>query len=60
MTIMRVRSGLFRDSDFRYMPGSLPGAQGYLQAIYADSTQEDSLTRTTAQLLEDKDREIGP
>ena len=57
MTIMRGRSGLFRDSDFRYMPGSLPGAQGYLQAIYADSTQEDSLTRTTAEMLEDKDRE---
>ena len=57
MTIMRVRSGLFRDSDFRYMPGSLPGAQGYLQAIYADPTQEDSRTRTTAEMLEDKDRE---
>ena len=57
MTIMRVRSGLFRDSDFRYMPGSLPGAQGYLQAIYADPTQEDSWTRTTAEMLEDKDRE---
>ena len=47
----------FRDSDFRYMPASLPGAQGYLQAIYADPTQEDSLTRTTAEMLEDKDRE---
>ena len=39
------------------MPGSLPGAQGYLQAIYADPTQEDSRTRTTAEMLEDKDRE---
>ena len=39
------------------MPASLPEAQGYLQAIYADSTQEDSLTRTTAEMLEDKDRE---
>ena len=39
------------------MPASLPGAQGYLQAIYADSTQEDSLTRTTTEMLEDKDRE---
>ena len=39
------------------MPASLPGAQGYLQAIYADSTREDSLTRTTAEMLEDKDRE---
>ena len=57
MTIMRVRTGLLRNTDFRYMPASLPGAQGYLQAIYADSTQEDSLTRTTAELLEDKDRE---
>ena len=54
---MRVRTGLFRDSDFRYMPGSLPVAQGYLQAIYADSTQEDSRTRTTTEMLEDKDRE---
>ena len=51
MTIMRVRTGLLRNTDFRYMPASLPGAQGYLQAIYADSTQEDSLTRTTAELL---------
>ena len=57
MTIMRVRTGLLRNTDFRYMPASLPGAQGYFQAIYADSTQEDSLTRTTAELLEDKDRE---
>ena len=57
MTIMRVRTGLLWNTDFRYMPASLPGAQGYLQAIYADSTQEDALTRTTAEMLEDKDRE---
>ena len=57
MTIMRVRTGLLRNTDFRYMPASLPGAHGYLRAIYADPSQEDSLTRTTAELLEDKDRE---
>ena len=28
MTIMRVRSDLFRDSDFRYMPGSLSEHKG--------------------------------
>ena len=56
MTIMRVRTGLLRNTDFHYMP-SLPGAQGYPQAIYADSTQEDSLTCTTAEMLEDKDQE---
>ena len=55
MTIMRVRTGLLRNTDFCYMPASLPGVQGYLQAIYADYTQEDSLTRTTAEMLEDKD-----
>ena len=57
MTIMRVWTGLLRNTDFRYMLASFPGAQGYLQAIYADSTKEDSLTRTTAEMLEDKDRE---
>ena len=55
MTIMRVWTGLLRNTDFHYMPASLPGAQGYLQAIYADSTHEYSLTRTTAEMLEDKD-----
>ena len=39
------------------MPASLPGAQGYYQALYFDSTHEDSLLRTTAEMLEDKDRE---
>ena len=39
------------------MPASLPGAQGYYQAIYCDPTHEDSLLRTTTQMLEDKDRE---
>ena len=57
MTIIRARTALLQNIDFRYMPASLPGAQGYLQAIYADSTQEDSRTRTTAEMLEDKDRE---
>ena len=38
MTILRVRTGLLRNTDFRNMPASLPGAQGYLQAIFADST----------------------
>ena len=45
------------NTDFRYMPASLPGAQGYYQAMYCDSTHEDSLLRTTAEMLEDKDRE---
>ncbi|XBI78216.1 hypothetical protein VPH35_087947 [Triticum aestivum] len=36
---------------------SLPGAEGYFTAIYTDSHHEDSLLRTTAQMLEDKDRE---
>ena len=57
MTIMRVRTGLLWNTDFRYMPASLPGAQGYLQAIYADPTHGESLPRTTAKMLEDKDRE---
>ena len=39
------------------MPASLPGAQGYYQALYYDSTHEESLLRTTAEMLEDKDRE---
>ena len=57
MTIIRARTALLRNTDFRYMPASLPGAQGYYQAFYCDSTHEDSLLRTTAEMLEDKDRE---
>ena len=39
------------------MPASLPGAQGYYQALYYESTHEESLLRTTVEMLEDKDRE---
>ena len=57
MPIIRARTALLRNTDFRYMPASLPGAQGYYQALYYDSTHEESLLRTTAEMLEDKDRE---
>ena len=57
MTIIRARTALLQNTDFRYMPASLPGAQGYYQALYYDSTHEESLLRTTAEMLEDKDRE---
>ena len=57
MTIIRARTPLLQNTDFRYMPMSLPGAEGYFTAIYTDSSHEDSLLRTTAQMLEDKDRE---
>ena len=29
MTIIRARTALLQNTDFRYMPASLPGAQGY-------------------------------
>ena len=57
MTIIRARTALLQNTDFRYMPASLPGAQGYYQAIYCDPTHEDSLLRTATEMLEDKDRE---
>ena len=57
MTIMWARTSLLRNTDFRYMPASLPGAEGYFTAIYTDSSHEDSLLHTTAQILEDKDHE---
>ena len=57
MTIMRARLALLRNTDFRYMPASLPGAEGYYQALYTDSSHEDSLLRTTTEMLEDKDHE---
>ncbi|XBI00443.1 hypothetical protein VPH35_129470 [Triticum aestivum] len=57
MTIMRARTALLQNTDFRYMPASLRGAEGYFTTIYTDSSHEDSLLRTTAQMLEDKDRE---
>ena len=57
MTIMRARLALLRNTEFRYMPASLPGAEGYYSAIYTDSAHEDSLLRTTTKFLEDKDRE---
>ena len=57
MTIIRARTSLLWNTDFRYMPMSLPGPEGYFTAIYADSSHEDSLLRTTTQLLEDKDHE---
>ena len=57
MTIIRARTALLQNTDFRYMPASLPRAQGYYQALYYDSSHEESLLRTTAEMLEDKDRE---
>ena len=57
VTIMQGRTALLQNTDFRYMPAALPGAQGYYQATYCDSTHEGSLLRTTAEMLEDKDRE---
>ncbi|XBJ09495.1 hypothetical protein VPH35_014560 [Triticum aestivum] len=57
MTIMRARTALLQNTDFCYMPAALPGAQGYYQATYCDSTHEGSLLRTTTEMLEDKDRE---
>ena len=57
MTIIQARTALLQNTNFRYMPASLPGAQGYYQALYYDSTHEDSLLRTTAEMLEDKDCE---
>ena len=57
MTIIRARTALLQNTDFRYMPASLPGAQGYHQALYYDSTHEESLLHTTAEMLEDKDCE---
>ena len=57
MTIMRARLALLRNTEFRYMPASLAGAEGYYQAFYADSSHEDSLLRTTTEMLEDKNRE---
>ena len=39
------------------MPASLPGAQGYYQALHYDSTHDESLLPTTAEMLEDKDHE---
>ena len=57
VTIMRARTALLQNTDFCYMPAALPGAQGYYQATYCDSTHEGSLLRTTTEMLEDKDRE---
>ena len=39
------------------MPASLPGAEGYYQALYTDSSNEDLLLCTTTEMLEDKDCE---
>ena len=36
---------------------STPWGTGYYQATYCDPTHEDSLLRTTTEMLEDKDRE---
>ena len=57
MTIIRARTALLQNTDFPFMPASLPGAQGYHQALYYDSRHEESLLRTTAEMLKDKDRE---
>ncbi|XBI42212.1 hypothetical protein VPH35_126571 [Triticum aestivum] len=57
ITIIRARLVLLRNTEFCYMPASLPGAEGYHQALYINSFHEDSLLRTTTKMLEDKDRE---
>ena len=57
MTIMRARLPMLRNTKFCYMPALVPGVEGYYQALYTDSSNEDLLLCTTAELLEDKDRE---
>src|SRR5215216_1369403 len=57
MTIIRARHALLQNTEFCYMPASLPGEEGYYTGLYTDAAHEELLLRTTTELLEDKDCE---
>ncbi|KAI5012776.1 hypothetical protein ZWY2020_025042 [Hordeum vulgare] len=57
LTIMRARHALLQNSEFCYVPASQPGEEGYLSGVYFDSSMEDPLLQSTAELLENRDRD---
>ena len=58
MTILRARHALLLNTEFCYMPASLPGEEGYYTGLYTDAAHEEPLLQTTVQMLEDRDREV--
>uniref|UniRef100_A0A8I6WR32 Uncharacterized protein n=1 Tax=Hordeum vulgare subsp. vulgare TaxID=112509 RepID=A0A8I6WR32_HORVV len=57
LTIMRARHALLENSEFCYVPASQPGEEGYLSGVYFDSSMEDPLLQSAAQMLENRDRD---
>ena len=58
MTIIRARHALLLNTEFCYMPASLPGEEGYYTSQYTDVAHEEPLLQTTTQMLEDRYREV--
>src|SRR3954465_7250300 len=56
MTIIRARTALLSNTDFRSMPASFPGAHVSLRVIYSDASDETSLLPPTAEMLKKKAR----
>ncbi|KAI4976226.1 hypothetical protein ZWY2020_049833 [Hordeum vulgare] len=57
LTIMRARHALLQNTEFCYVPASQPGEEGYLSGVYFDSSMEDPLLQSTAEMLENRDRD---
>ncbi|KAI4976039.1 hypothetical protein ZWY2020_049646 [Hordeum vulgare] len=57
LTIMRARHALLQNSEFCCVPASQPGEEGYLSGVYFDSSMKDPLLQSTAEMLENRDRD---
>uniref|UniRef100_A0A8I6Y700 Uncharacterized protein n=1 Tax=Hordeum vulgare subsp. vulgare TaxID=112509 RepID=A0A8I6Y700_HORVV len=57
LTIMRARHALLQNSEFCYVLASQPGEEGYLSGFYFDSSMEDPLLQSIAEMLENRDRD---
>ncbi|XBI79630.1 hypothetical protein VPH35_089034 [Triticum aestivum] len=58
MTIIRDRHVLLQNTEFCYMPATLPGEEGYYTGFYIDATHEEPRLQTTTELWEDRDCEV--
>ncbi|KAI5013835.1 hypothetical protein ZWY2020_047327 [Hordeum vulgare] len=57
LTIMRARHALLQNLEFCCVPASQPREEGYLSGVYFDSSMEDPLLQSTAEMLENRNRD---
>lgn len=49
---------MVRETEFRYIPAALEEEEGYLSSLYSDSTLEETLVQSTAQLPKNRDHKV--